>query len=54
MVESSWHAYYEAQCSAAYDAYEGGTIAPSIDLTCRLRLMRDRMHEFESIFDFMH
>jgi uncharacterized protein YecT (DUF1311 family) len=53
-VESTWHAYYVAQCSAAYDAYQGGTIAPSMDLTCRLRLMRDRMHELESIFQFMH
>jgi uncharacterized protein YecT (DUF1311 family) len=53
-AESAWHAYYEAQCSAAYDAYKGGTIAPSIDLTCRLRLMRDRMHELKNIFDFMH
>ena len=51
-VESAWRAYYEAECSAAYDAYKGGTIAPSIELTCRLRLMRDHMHELESIFDF--
>jgi uncharacterized protein YecT (DUF1311 family) len=53
-VESAWRVYYEAQCSDAYDAYQGGDIAPSIDLTCRFRLMRDRMHELESIFDFMH
>ena len=53
-VEAAWQAYQKAQCSAAYDAYKGGTIAPIIDLTCHLSLMRDRMRELENIYEFMH
>ncbi len=53
-VESAWRTFYEAQCSAAFDAYRGGTIAPSVQLNCRLQLIRDRMHELESIYQFMH
>ena len=53
-AESAWNKYYEAQCSAAYDAYSPGTIAPSMELTCQLQLMRDRMHELEAIYQFMH
>ena len=53
-VEAAWHAYYDAQCSAAYNAYKGGTIAPAMQLTCRLQLTRDRLHELESIYQLMH
>ena len=53
-VESAWNTFYEAQYSAAFDAYRGGTIAPSIQLNCNLQLIRDRMHELESIYQFMH
>ena len=53
-VEAAWQTYHKAQCSAAYDAYRGGTIAPIIDLTCHLSLMRGRMRELENIYQFMH
>jgi uncharacterized protein YecT (DUF1311 family) len=53
-VEAAWNEYYRAQCAAAYDAYAGGTIAPMMELTCKLQLMRDRMHELEGIYQFMH
>lgn len=53
-AESAWHHYYKSQCSAAYEAYRDGTIALSMELTCRLQLIRDRMHELEAIYQFMH
>jgi uncharacterized protein YecT (DUF1311 family) len=53
-VEAVWNEYYRSECSAAYDAYVGGTIAPLMELTCKLQLMRDRMHELESIYQLMH
>ena len=53
-AEAAWQAYQKLQCSAAYDAYRGGTIAPIMQLTCHLKLVRDRMRELESIYDLMH
>jgi uncharacterized protein YecT (DUF1311 family) len=53
-VEAAWQTYRKAQCSAAYDAYRGGTIAPIMELTCQLSLMRGRMRELENIYQFMH
>jgi uncharacterized protein YecT (DUF1311 family) len=53
-VESAWRTYYKAQCSAAYHAYTGGSIAPNMEGTCQIRLMRDRMRELEGIYQFMH
>lgn len=50
-AETAWQAYKKAQCSAAYRAYQGGTIAPIMQLTCELTLFRDRMRELESIYD---
>jgi uncharacterized protein YecT (DUF1311 family) len=49
-VESAWQAYKKAQCSAAYDAYKGGTIAPMMQLTCELTLTRNRLRELDSIY----
>jgi len=48
-AETAWQAYKQAQCSAAYGAYKGGTIAPIIQLTCELTLFRDRMRELDGI-----
>jgi len=50
-TEVAWQKYYEAQCAAAYDHNKPGTIAPSMEFTCRIRLMRDRMEELESIYE---
>jgi uncharacterized protein YecT (DUF1311 family) len=49
-AESAWQVYEKAQCSTAYDIYRSGTIAPLMQLTCELRLLRDRMKELESIY----
>ena len=53
-VEATWKDFYDKQCAAAYHAYQGGTIAPSMDLMSRLRLMRDRMRELEAVYDIEH
>ena len=49
-AETAWQVYKRAQCSSAYGAYKGGTIAPIMQLTCELTLFRDRMRELESIY----
>jgi len=53
-VEIAWQAFHKAQCSAAYDAYKSGTIAPTMSLTYHLELMRNHMRELEDIYQFMH
>ncbi len=49
-VESAWQSFQKIQCQAAYDVYAPGTIAPVAQLTCELRLLRDRMSQLESIY----
>lgn len=49
-VESTWLTLQKAQCSAAFNAYKGGTIAPIVAASCQLKMMRDRMQELESIY----
>ncbi len=53
-VEAAWQTYHKAQCTAAYDAYRPGTIAPVVELTCHLQLMRDHMRELENIYQLMN
>jgi uncharacterized protein YecT (DUF1311 family) len=50
-VEVAWQAYHQVQCSAAYDVYKGGTVAPSVALSCDLRLMRSHMNDLSTIYD---
>ena len=50
VAESAWQAYKKAQCSAAYDAYKGGTIAPMVQITCELMLTRNHLRELDSIY----
>lgn len=52
-AESAWQIYHKAQCTAAYGAHKSGTIAPVMEVTCHLQLMRDRMRELENIYQFM-
>jgi|SRR5579862_1638917 len=51
-VESAWQAYAKAQCATAYDTSREGTSAGVTQLECELRLMRDRMTELESVYQF--
>lgn len=50
-VEAGWETYRKAQCSAAYDFFKGGTIAPSMGELCELKLIRSRMADLNSIYD---
>ena len=50
-VEAAWNTYYHAQCSAVYNDYKGGTIAPSMKMSCELLLTRNRMRELNQIYD---
>lgn len=49
-VEAAWETFRKAQCAAAYNEYRGGTIAPSMEGVCTLRLMRGRMRDLDSIY----
>jgi len=51
-AESAWQVYAKAQCAAAYDTSREGTSARVTQLECDLRLLRDRMSELESIYQF--
>ncbi|HEV2417452.1 MAG TPA: lysozyme inhibitor LprI family protein [Terriglobia bacterium] len=50
-VEAEWERYRKAQCSAAYDLFKGGTIAPSMGGLCELKLIRSRMADLNYIYD---
>ncbi|MGH9342930.1 MAG: lysozyme inhibitor LprI family protein [Terriglobia bacterium] len=50
-VEAAWETYRKAQCSAAYDFFKGGTIAPSMGSRCELKLTRGRMNDLNYIYD---
>lgn len=50
-VEADWESYRKAQCSAAYDFFKGGTIAPSMGGLCELKLIRSRMTDLNYIYD---
>jgi uncharacterized protein YecT (DUF1311 family) len=52
-VESAWQAYARAQCATAYDTSREGTSARVTQLECDLRLLRDRMSELESVYQFV-
>ena len=43
-AERSWLAYRNAECDAAATVYRGGTIAASVEITCRTRLTRLRTY----------
>jgi uncharacterized protein YecT (DUF1311 family) len=44
-AEAAWHTYREMACKAAGDQYEGGTIRPSIEMSCSLTLTRHHIDE---------
>jgi len=52
-VESAWQAYAKAQCATAYDISREGTSATVTQLECDVRLLRDRMSELESVYQFV-
>ena len=43
-AEKAWSAYREAECSAVYGYWAGGTIRNAKDLSCRIRLTRMHAH----------
>lgn len=50
-TEAEWETYRKTQCSAAYDLFKGGTIAPVMEGSCDLTLIRSRMADLNSIYD---
>ena len=49
-AESAWHTYRELACHAAGAQYEGGTIRPSIEMGCSLKLTRHHMDELWDVY----
>ena len=49
-AELLWNRYKEAQCDVSSDQYFGGSIRPSIFLTCKQELTRRHMHELEDLY----
>ena len=50
LAQAAWQKYRDLQCSAAFDLYKGGTIAPSAEGRCDLMLMRSHMRELEAVY----
>ena len=49
-AQLAWTHYRDAQCDAAEQQYEGGTIAPSIDSGCHKELADQRMKELKNTY----
>ncbi len=49
-TETAWQKYREAQCTAAFDQFKGGTAAAPEAGTCELMLVRDHLREIEKIY----
>ena len=50
-AQTAWEQYRKLQCSAAYALFKGGTIAPSMELSCNLLLMRSHLRELNAIYE---
>jgi uncharacterized protein YecT (DUF1311 family) len=42
-AQSAWRRYIEADCRAAADVYRGGTLAPVVELSCRIDHLKARI-----------
>jgi len=51
-AERAWVSYRDASCKAEGDLYKGGTIMPSIEMHCIIRLTRQRMAEIKDAYLF--
>ena len=49
-AQAAWEKYSHLQCSAAFDLYKGGTIAPSTQTSCSLMLLRSHMRELGAVY----
>ena len=49
-AEDAWHRYRESACHAAGAQYEGGTIRPSIEMSCSLTVTRHHMDELWDLY----
>ena len=51
-AERAWVSYRDAACKAEGDLYKGGTIMPSIEMHCVIRLTRQRIAEITDTYLF--
>lgn len=49
-AEAAWENYRRLQCAAAFELYQGGTIAPGTRLSCNLLLLRSHMRELKAVY----
>ena len=50
MSERRWISYRDAQCKAEYDLFEGGTMAPLINLGCLIKITDQRIAELKDVY----
>lgn len=50
-AQESWVLYRDAQCTAVYELYAGGTMAATQLEACRRRLAADRVRELRSTYE---
>lgn len=52
-TEHLWESYRDAQCTAAFHQFEGGTGGPSAEAQCELTLTRRHMRDLDDVYDMM-
>lgn len=50
LAEAKWREYRDAECTAAESLYAGGSIAPTVNSECRIRLADQRTSELKKAF----
>jgi uncharacterized protein YecT (DUF1311 family) len=52
-TEGLWETYRDAECTAAFHQFGGGTGGPGAELECRERMIRQRMHDLDSVYNVL-
>jgi len=52
--QKAWTAYRDKACGAIHEFFRDGTIAPSADMSCDIRLTRSRMRDLNAMYLPLH
>lgn len=50
LAHRSWEQYRDAHCESARQFYEGGSVARTVEATCRAKIGRNRIEDLEAAY----
>lgn len=51
-TEKTWESYRDAECTAAFHQFFGGSGGPPAQVECQLKMTRERMRDLNSVYNF--